>query len=84
MLCLPVSQQSESVQVKSVTVNDNFVVIACMVHKGGLESEYWRIFPLPKKYAENYPGIINPVSKNDKIFIVFNLLQVKKNHCYKI
>ena len=40
--------------------------------------KYWRIFPLPKKCAENYPGIINHVREHDKIFTVFNLLQFKK------
>ena len=34
---------------------------------------------MPKKYVENYPGNINPVRENDKLFIVFNLLQVKKH-----
>ena len=40
--------------------------------------------PLPKYIPKNYLNLSYPVHGNDKVFVAFNKLHVKKYYSYKI
>ena len=56
-------------RVTAIPVGLAYYRVAMLTAKGGLMSES----------AENYPGILHPAHAYDKIFIAFNILQLKKD-----